>query len=426
MSSISHQNNVQHLFVCNNLTATVNGTLVDAYTDIQDGETVILDTNNTTVLHASAQLTASQKFRFARRVGTSLIYSPWLWANKITGSYKAYTAPVQQVTHIGYVGSGSGNIQAIDENEYIIRLLMQTDTTSMYGNKQMYKFGAYKSGTSAVSADIAIGLAANLYYNFKREPEEQLLIEAISSGTTTASSGGVWTVVKGSTKVVVVESSGAAADAGKYNSDGSTLVAGDFIRFGHATTTTYPVYKVASISGAGTATCTIYLDRPYTGATNAALAAASVGCMANATGIAANWGLQITGVSLTKTKAGVYNYEVVQFKAEPQNCGTTEVTYTTAPVRGIGVRAQVQEIEWFAQGNIGNKWRITVPPATMYDGTEASPGTYNMLSLKYKDQSGATVLGDVPSSNGEILFALSTSGTAASGISDMATHMGWI
>jgi hypothetical protein len=425
MSALYNAKNVFHVLVSGNVTATADATLITQASDLQTGEVAILDLDNKTVLHATSQLGATETFRFVHSDGTTLHYSPWINAAKVIGgSYKAYAAAVQQVSYIGYVGSGTGNIEALDLNEYIIRVLIQgTETT--FGNKQMYKFGAYKSGNTAYSADIALGLVGNLYYNFKREPIQTILFEAISNGTTTASSGGTWAVYNGSTTVTVAESSGAAGDAGKYNSDGSTLVVGDYIRFGHATTTTYPVYQVMAISGAAGALATITLDHPYTGTSNAALAAASVGCMASATGLAATWGIKCTGVAWTNFKAGVFGYGVTRFKIEPQNCGNTAVTYTTAAYEGVGVRSQVQELEWFAQGNLGNKYRIGTPPPTMYDNT-VSGGTYNILSLKYYDKQGDSALDAAPASIGEIVIPSHVTGTGSSGLYDMFVHMGWV
>lgn len=403
--NLYNQKNNLHVFVCADAALTSAATLVTGPSSLNAGEVAFVNQDNETLVHATTAIAAGQTFRVVQCSldGTRLHYSPWVNKNNlISKAYKAYNAVTQQITHLGYVGSGTGNIEAIDNNEYIVRILIENSILSR--NKQMYKFGAYKSGNAATSSEVALGLTKNLWENFKREPTETILFEAISSVTTVASSGGTFAVTKGSTIVTTVESSGAAADAGKWSTDSYTLVVGDYIRFGHATTKTYPVYKITAITGAASAACTITLDRPYTGASNTALAASAVGCAAAADGLAATWGIQMTGIAATEFKAGVFDGSLVTFKVEPSNCGSTGVTYGTPAVQGNGTRAQVQELEWFAQGNLGNKWRVDTPPATMYDNTTAV--TYNMYTLKFKSGTSDSVTGTTPESYYEFVFAI--------------------
>jgi hypothetical protein len=389
-----NQKNVLHVFVGKEVNATTDATLIDNYADLNDGEIAVVDLDNKVINQAGSDIGAAETFRFVTRYGTYLIYSPWIKANKITSMISAsYSGAQQQVTYLGYVGSGTGNIEAIDENEYIVRILIE-GTTAMFGNKQMYKFGAYKSGASATSAEVAIGLVDNLYYNFKREPLTTIQFDAICNATGTAgtNAAGVVTATVGENYVTYTDTG---------NADNCpVIVAGDYVRGG--TSLTSPVYKVISGSSTAAAGGTVYLDRPIT---------AAFGAHANdnhtitaAEGIAATWGIVCTGIAWSNFRVGVFEYGVTRFKVEPQGCGSSAVTYSTAAAEGKGVYGQIAQLEYFAQGNLGNKWRIGVPPPTMY-ANAASGKTYETIAIKYSDSQGESITGTTPASHGEILIA---------------------
>lgn len=393
--ALPNQKNVLHVLVSKGTSVTAATTLIDNYADLQDGEIAIVDQDNKTLTGAGTNITDVQNFRFVARYGTSLIYTPFLNNSKIVSAVaSAYSAPAQQVSYIGYVGSGTGNIEAIDLNEYIVRVLVE-GTENTFGNKQMYKFGAYKSGNTAYSADIAIGLAGNLAQNFKREPIETIKFEAICNDAGTELLGTDDTIIgyKGENKIVIAEVGGATVTY--------ALAAGDYIRVG--TGLTDPVYEVISGSLTAADGGTIYLDRPLT-ATVSGTATGIVEYITSAQGLAAYWGIKCTGIAWTNYKEGVFNYGVTNFKLEPQNCGSTTVTYSTAPAEGTGVYGQIAYMEWFAQGNLGNKWRVTTPPATMLKNA-VDGYTYETLMLKIKDQQGDSAVGVTPASYIEIFLA---------------------
>lgn len=407
--SLYNQKNVLHVMVGKNTTAIANGVVVDNYADLVDGDVVILDMDN--VVHetvSGAAITADTQYRFATRVGDQLIYSP-IWKPKdiISIKARAYAAAVQQVTYLGYIGSGTGNIEAIDSNEYIVRILIE-GTTSMFGNKQMYKFGAYKSSASATSAEIAIGLVDNFYYNFKREPQSLIKFDTICSATVTAANG-----MKSGQEVTVVNGLNyvtCETDVTYTSGGGSTLVVGDYLRLGTAAGANgavaqgSAVYQVTKIDN-----LTVYLDRPVTvasGTYDDAGGTTACEVIPSATGLAAQWGIKCTGVAQTNFKAGVFNYHVPRFKVEPENCGITTVTYSTAASEGAGVYGQIAELEWFAQGNLGLKYRVDTPPVTLH--TQASSAsTYETIAIKYKINPSSTdsVTATTPPSHGEIILA---------------------
>ena len=382
-------------------------TLLDSYADMADGSIVLADLDNKVRDTAAGTiLLNAEVVRFVTRIGTQLVYTPQFKLSDVVSMISdGYTAAVQQVTRLGYIGSGTGNIEAIDENEYIVRILLE-GTTSTFGNKQMYKFGAFKSSASATSAEVAIGLCDNLYFNFKREAESMIQFDAICNATVTAANG-----FKNTQDVTVVNGLQyvtCATDVTYEAAGGATLVVGDYLRIGSVgggTALTDDVYEVITITN----TTRVNLDRPVTAASGTYTAVdgtSDIEVIPAATGVAATWGITMTGIARANFSPGVFNYEVVRFRVEPQDCGTTTVTYSTAANPGVGVYGQIAELEWFAQGNLGKKWRVDTPPVTQY--TQAASGsTYETITMKYKVRpSGSdSVTGTTPDSYGEIFLA---------------------
>lgn len=297
--------NVTQLLVAANIAKTATANLViESPAQIADGEVCLVDPRNNMQVTSAGYPVGFPGcgFKLIQRSGNTLVHSDIIkpgTVRSMTISLPANNAASEQIDYVGFNGT-SGSLDVINNNIYTIRLYILDSTISGF-MQQKIKEGFYKSNSSANESDVAAGLVSSLIANYKREPVQDILFERVASGVTEASSGGVFSVANGSKIVSVVESAGGASDAGLYTvatvADAGTLVAGDFLRIGHATTRTFPVYRIVSISGAGTAACTIELDVPYQGATNAALAAASVGCMASATGLAGDFGIKISGVA---------------------------------------------------------------------------------------------------------------------------------
>jgi hypothetical protein len=261
--------------------------------------------------------------------------------------------------------------------------------------QQKIKRGVYKSDSSATQAEIANGLVASLIYNFSREPEKlkygtnRIKFEVLASGVSTASSGGVLQVTNGSKYVSIL---GTGADAGKYNGDAATIVAGDYIRFGHATTATYPVYKVDEVvSGGGATTMVVKLSVPYQGTTDLALAAASQGVIPAATALAGDFGIKVTG-SAYGFDPPKLNYVNPRWKTTLQDCGTTVVTESTKATEGQGDYHIISMMEQQFQGNEGNYYRAQVPSPTFRAETDSTK-TYATIVIEFLDKMEASIGG---------------------------------
>ena len=413
---LKSQKNITDLIIGSGVTS---GTGANKVSDLAAGQWGLAYQNG--ILANPAGALTSDPVRFVyRSADGSLIATPFF--KKATAKYKAhdYSAPVEQVSYIGYVGSGTESITVANNTDYLVRVLLK-GITAQYGDKLMYKFGAYRSTASATQREIALGIASNLTTNFKREKlqngDQLVKFEVLSSGTSIATSGGTISVVNGDTTINMLST---GTDGGYYDTDGAMIAIGDYIRLGHATATTTPVYKVINVTGGGASTAVVTLDRPFEGTTNATLAAASAGVMSAANAAAAlYWGIACTGIDRSKFKAGVFNYEKVRFELQLQEFGSTIVTNSTTPSEGIGYYKEIQELEWFFKGNrFHSGLRLGTPPPT-FTSDVSTTTDYALFVIEYYDASYDGI-NATPKSPGSVIIAVPTANYAAT-LTDIGT-----
>lgn len=413
---LKSQKNITDLIIGSGVTS---GTGANKVSDLTAGQWGLAYQNG--ILANPAGALTSDPVRFVyRSADGSLIATPFF--KKATAKYKAhdYSAPVEQVSYIGYVGSGTESITVANNTDYLVRVLLK-GITAQYGDKLMYKFGAYRSAASATQREIALGIASNLTTNFKREKlqngDQLVKFEVLSSGTSIATSGGTISVVNGDATVNMLST---GADGGYYDGDATMIAIGDYIRLGHATATTTPVYKVINVTGGGASTAVVTLDRPFEGTTNATLAAANAGVMSAANAAAAlYWGIACTGIDRSKFKAGVFNYEKVRFELQLQEFGSTIVTNSTTPSEGIGYYKEIQELEWFFKGNrFHSGLRLGTPPPT-FTSDVSTTTNYALFVIEYYDASYDGI-NATPKSPGSVIIAVPTANYAAT-LTDIGT-----
>ena len=337
------------------------------------------------VLNASIASTLVPNFRIAVKLADGdLKFSDTINAKMVKKvTVQKYVAGTNQVDYIGYNGT-TGSIDVLDNNVYKVNITY-LGTDSFDASRRTIKHGVYKSDAATTQSEIAAGLTNSLITNFSREGvklrfnTDLIKFERINSGTSTATSGGAITAINGSKYVTIL---GTGANAGKYNSNAATIVAGDFIRFGHAITTTYPVYKVDEVvSGGGATTMVVKLDIPYQGTTNTAIAAASVGVIPAAS--EGNWGIKMTGAELPY-EAFRFGYTRSTWTFGLDGFGSTIKTNTTAMTLGSGEGKAVNELESKISTNRGNAYLNAV--AVKYPTLESSTsGTYAIIHIQYTD-----------------------------------------
>lgn len=390
--------------VATTLTATNN--IDDELAGCTVGESVVVSPGGV-IVDAAGTLPKQFKVGQVRSVnGANTV----LWSDildpKYIKSIDAFrtVAATQQLDYIGYNGT-SGAIEEINDNIYTIRLYMKPTDTAGFAQIKV-KRADYQSDSSANQDEIALGLANTLIKNLQKEPEkvkygtDNIKVEVVCSGTSIATSGGTIAVVKGSQYVTIL---GTGADAGMYNADGATIVAGDYIRFGHATTKTYPVYKVEEVvSGGGATTMVVKLSIPYQGTSNTALAAASAGVIPAATAVASDFGIKLTG-STYKFDVPKFGYYLPRWVTALQDCGTTTITNSAKATEGAGTYEQIAYLEQQLQGNEGNFYRAMVPYPTFRSDAVVG-ATHGQIVITYYDHM-STPLGDYADSPKTLIIA---------------------
>jgi hypothetical protein len=377
--------NAKHVLVAGNVARTASASIdPNSANYIADGEVVIVSSAGT-VLDSTTVL-AEDKIRIVQRSGDQVFYSPTIKGSDIA-SYKgsAYATDVEQVSYVGYNGT-SGAIDAITSNDYLVRIVRQ-DTQATYLNKEMLKFGAYRSLATTTQELIAKGLVDSLIANFSREPEQEIKFERVSSGANTAATGtGTLTFTKGSTTV----SAGTDIDA--------VAVVGDYIRFGTALTDA--VYEIVSIDAVAN---TAVLDVAYQGASGT-LAVANFRFVTAANVAAGDMGIKMTGLP-RKFKRGVFKFSKVRFVVTLDNFGTTVVTSATEASEGNGTWERSQELEWFAsEAANGKVERIGTPPPEFKK--DCGDGrSFSTLYVSFADRSYAGIQG-TPDSKIELILLL--------------------
>lgn len=406
------ERNVANLLIVKavNTTVTAGNNIEDSLSGMNVGEAVCL-TPGGVILDSAAALPAEFKFAVKLSDGT-LQYSDTI-KGKSVKSIDAFrtAAATQQVDYIGYNGTDQ-SINVLNDNIYTVRLYMIPTDIAGFA-QQKVKRGVYKSDSTATQGEIAAGLASSLITNLSKEPEavkygiNNIKVERVNGGADTATSGGTIAVVKGSKYATIA---GTGADAGKYNADGATIVAGDVLRFGTTGTLTSPCYVVKSVvSGGGATSMVVELDIPYQGASNSAVAAASVCVVPAATAAAAAWGIKLTGVTY-KFDPPKFGYYLPRWKTALQDCGTTVVTNSAAATEGNGTYEEVAYMEQQFQGNEGNFYRGMVPYPTFR--TEASSSaTYSYIVVSFFDNMIGT-LGNDEYSLKQLYFACVRPATA--------------
>lgn len=372
--------NAKHVLVAGNVARTASASIdPNSANYIADGEVVIVSSAGT-VLDSTTVL-AEDKIRIVQRSGDQVFYSPTIKGSDIA-SYKgsAYATDVEQLSYLGWNGT-SGAIDEITSNDYLVRIVRQ-DTQATYLNKEMLKFGAYRSLATTSQEAIAKGLVESLIANFSREPEQEIKFERVCSGTqATDGTATSITVTNGST-------------AATLNAGATTVAVGDYLVIGAGATDA--VYEITALVGTA-----VTLDVPYQGTSAAGV---SIDYITAANVTAGDMGIKMTGVA-RKFKRGVFKFSKVRFVVTLDNFGTTVVTNDTEANEGNGTWERSQELEWFAsEAANGKVERIGTPPPEFKK--DCGDGrSFSTLYISFADRSYAGIQG-TPDSKIEAILLL--------------------
>ena len=388
--------NAKHVLVAGNVARTASASTDPNSADYIANTELVIVSSSGIVLNTTTVLT-QDTVRLCQRSQDEVFYSPMITAKNIA-SYKgsAFTNDLEQISYLGYNGV-SGSIDVIASNDYLVRVIRQ-DTQAFLLNKEMLKFGAYRSLASTSEEAIANGLTTSLIANFARQTEKEIKFERVSSGANTAATGtGTLTFTNGSTTVSASVDIDVVANVG------------DYIRFGTALTDA--VYEIVSMDIVAN---TAVLDVAYQGASGT-LVVANFKFVTAANVTAGNMGIKMTGLPL-KFKRGVFAFTKVRFAITLADFGATTMTDSQAASEGNGTWQRSEELEWFAsEGAHGKIERIGTPPPESKKDVVQGNG-YSTLYLSFSDKSASGIQG-TPESKIETIILLDkgvvTAGTPA-------------
>jgi len=275
----------------------------------------------------STALAAGDQFFIAQKRDGFVNKTPILNFNDIFRKLRtAYIAPVTEVVTVGYVGSGTNNLS------YDFSLASNTNTLTFGitardftpGNQPFPVQEGYATVNSttadqyAVTSAIVSQLNGELDYE-RVYPDKFCYAEILTDGATAAPTGTVTTfsVVNGSNYV-------------SPNGTVTSIAVGTYVTF------TGAMYKVKQIGlGAGN---DFLLDRVFQGATNAALALASVKTITFTSGTT-RLGVRLTGTSTD------FSFNALPFGPSGNNFLSSVVTVSTPWVLGAGSGNSIFQLE---------------------------------------------------------------------------------
>jgi len=303
------------------------------------------------------------------------------------GATQAAVTPVPNVDIVGYAGTGSDTITAGVAGTYNLTVTNTSKTAPPLPFNMASSY--YAVSTAATSFQVAYDWARAINsktLNLSLQPYDRFVFASVLTSTSSSAIGGseTLTVTTGSTAVTSTGSSHA-------------LVAGDYVRIGSATVTTFPVYKVVSVSGSS-----IVLDAPYVnaavavGTTISGLAAGELSATPTTSG-----GVRLTSFGNwfngSAFKELYPNYSIAAGVNGTGPVGTPIVhngvvaqSYLTAAggittgvaTVGYGQGWQAQKQEFESQGYIGNTNRSWLPYPVQYYASATS--TYSGFTVKYR------------------------------------------
>lgn len=361
-----------------NYAASKASTTADTATSpelLKDGAIGFYTETGTLIPAAGTGMSTATKFFIAQGTATGCITTPILDKRSTlkTKYNKDYTAPVKQVSAVGFNGT-SGDLQTgtIAKNDEAYIKIIETTVGRQVFPKQTYNAIL---AASASDYDVAAGLASVINStNFSGSNSEFVLAEVLTASTLTNIALGTGTTV------VAVNGSNVLTISG--GTPTHTVVQGDYLKFhpsAQVTDANGAAYKVTAV----TAT-TITLDRPYEGASQTFTEAEGEGTrikIANSPTAA--------GVRLTATTNGTHFRLAVGGVIEDAT-----ITYSTPFNPGSGTPTQVAQLEKDFLGFSRGSWNRVGPYAafgapTLYTDSTATYDLYNITTInQYSDKSG--------------------------------------
>jgi hypothetical protein len=374
--SVTTVRNVMQMMIGKNVSATGASVQLTSPTGsnyIADGEIVALGKDRK-YLTPGSTVSDQEYIYLAYRSGNNIHYS-----NAIYGKGLKKYAGIdgsqgnEQIYHIGYVGSGSQNLDVTAGNDFYVHI------TNTFNDMQYSEQLDRRTYFSTFAVPTAEKVAADITKQICIDPGSHIRAEMLNSGSAAAFGAGITATVVNDGRSVSFSSA-------------HSLVAGDYVRIGTTTVasgigTGIPVYKVASVPS----TTTIILEWPYQGPSQSNLDA-NADCGKLTAG--ANFGIRLTGETLDY-RLDFFKFMRVTFKVGLSGLGSTVLTKTQEMSLGRGDGRQVAEIESFAQGFDGPMNRVTIPLPILRTDADKSTTTAQNATYGNTFTSATTVYDNI-------------------------------
>lgn len=350
-----------------NYAASKASTTADTATSpelLKDGAIGFYLADGTLIPAAGTGMSTAEKFFIAQGTADGCIVSPIMdkRSNLKQTWNKDYTAPVAQVTYIGY-NTSTGDLATPTIAEDDVATLKIINTT---GGRQVFPKQTYEAVLAASATDYEVAYQLVVEINdtpFATGVDPFVIANVVSNGTHAEFDNNV-TVTNDSAIVTF------ATDT-TYGGGATALVAGDFIQLrGNL----YEVLEVNSLD--------VTIDRVYTGTTETINVGATTNVATRVTSITAY------GIKLQTAQDGTHFRVAVGGVIEDAT-----ITYSTPFNPGSGTPAQVLKLEKdFAAGSRGYWNRVgpyaAFPEFTLYTDSTATYDMWNITTINsYKDKS---------------------------------------
>jgi len=270
------------------------------------------------------------------------------------------------VTPFGSIDTPAGGAGLLYQANFMI-----PEFGSYSANDFAIRQGHYQAAAADGQVQVANGLTQSIVWNMSRDADTIMRPHRVTNSTITAIATGAIDAKLGQKVVTITTALATAATAGDYL--GLTVSVNG--------TNVKTFYRVVSTTG-NVAGDTITLDVEFQGPT-ASYAAASIDLVTAANAALGDWGIALVGGD-KKFVLGKMELGKMKFTTTLIDMGATTLTdkATVASV-GNGDGRRVQELEWAAQGNERDLYRMGEPYLFDEVINASATGVYGVASLSY-------------------------------------------
>jgi hypothetical protein len=342
---IASQNQLKTLIIGDNLAIGVlpaSGVQVTP-SNLPAGAVCLTDPSGLRVV-ASGLAAKTGKYVIVQSQGPSLplIKSDVIDFSTAEINYKAHVSPKEQVTYIGYIGSGSSLLATAPATGLTKSLFGSVDVIdfNISGNRIIKKEFTYFATDVDTATTIATGLVKNMIDNVAKMGEPFYKAERVASTTSIAAITGSSTIVKVTkgSKVAEVYIAATATDSGALTASTASVTTGNVISFPSTSGTTFTF--TASILGTGAGSHVIWIgETMYTvpDAGDDSANATAIAAAINA-GTQAQASASTTTVTITYKDYAMYGTPMVMSTATDTSCTWANIAVTTTVGDAIPVK----------------------------------------------------------------------------------------